>query len=304
MQRKIKFSKMAWNDKIFVTSVTLILIILFVVMLYPLVFVLSASISDPKLVSAGEVILLPKGLNFDGYLRAFEYESLWTGYANTLFYTVVGTTCNLLVTIPCAYALSRRQLKGRGVIMAMFMVTMYFSGGTIPNYLNVVDLGLLNTRAILLISGLVNVSNLIVTRSFFASVPEELIEAASIDGANDGQCFVQVVLPVSKAVIGVMALYYAVAHWNNYFTAMIYLEDSSKYPLQLVLRRILVQAQTAAQLLEGSSLNALKEAMAAAEIANSLKYCVIILSTLPMLILYPFIQKYFEKGVMIGSVKG
>lgn len=300
--RKIK--KMCWQDKLFVTIVYLILAIIIVAMIYPLIFVVSASISDPKMVSAGEVVLFPKGITFLGYEMALKNKSLLIGYANSIFYTFVGTFLNMLATIPCAYALSRREMKGRGIVLGILMFTMYFSGGTVPTFLNVFQLGLLDTRTILLIFNLINVSNLIIARTFFAAVPLELTEAAFIDGANDGHCFFMVVLPVSKAIMGVLSLYYAVNHWNTYFTAMLFLDDETKFPLQLVLRKILIQAQSAAEILDGASLEEITRAMKAADAASALKYSTIVLAAVPMLILYPFVQKYFEKGILIGSVKG
>ena len=283
-----------------------VLILLFVLLIYPILFVISASFSAPDMVNAGKVILLPKGFTLDGYRRILQYDEIWLGYANTLFYTFVGTLLNLVFTIPCAYALSRRDLPGRGAIMVVFMFTMYFSGGLIPGYLNIKQLGLLNTRLVLLISGLVSTYNVIVSRTFFAStIPWEMHEAARVDGASDARTFVSIILPLSKPILVVMALYYGVGRWNSYFDAMIYLRDRALYPLQLFLREILIQSQLSKAMLANATDAETALALAnQANEANLIKYCVIIVSTVPMLAIYPWLQRFFAKGVMIGSIKG
>ena len=283
-----------------------VLILLFVLLIYPILFVISASFSAPDMVNAGKVILLPKGFTLDGYRRILQYDEIWLGYANTFFYTFVGTLLNLVFTIPCAYALSRRDLPGRGAIMVVFMFTMYFSGGLIPGYLNIKQLGLLNTRLVLLISGLVSTYNVIVSRTFFAStIPWEMHEAARVDGASDARTFVSIILPLSKPILVVMALYYGVGRWNSYFDAMIYLRDRALYPLQLFLREILIQSQLSKAMLANATDAETALALAnQANEANLIKYCVIIVSTVPMLAIYPWLQKFFAKGVMIGSIKG
>mgnify|MGYP001033099238 CR=1 FL=1 len=296
------------GDRTFVIVMYVVLILLLIVMLYPLIFVISASFSNPKAVAGGRMILWPVEPSLDGYRYLMQYTEIWSGYVNTFFYTIVGTLLNLAATLPCAYAMSRRDLKGRGFLMVFFMVTMYFSGGLIPGYLNVKQLGLLDTRTVILIGGLVSTYNLIVCRTYFmSSIPMEIQEAAIIDGCDDFQIFNKIVFPLSKAITVVMALYYGVGRWNSYFTEMIYLKDRGKYPLQLFLREILTKstfAQTA--MAEGKTFS-VEEMMALikqADTANMLKYGIIVLSTAPMLLIYPFLQKYFEKGVMIGSVKG
>lgn len=283
-----------------------VLILLFVLLIYPILFVISASFSAPDMVNAGKVILLPKGFTLDGYRRILQYDEIWLGYANTFFYTFVGTLLNLVFTIPCAYALSRRDLPGRGAIMVVFMFTMYFSGGLIPGYLNIKQLGLLNTRLVLLISGLVSTYNVIVSRTFFAStIPWEMHEAARVDGASDARTFVSIILPLSKPILVVMALYYGVGRWNSYFDAMIYLRDRALYPLQLFLREILIQSQLSkAMLANATDAETAMALVNQANEANLIKYCVIIVSTVPMLAIYPWLQKFFAKGVMIGSIKG
>ena len=290
------------GDQVFKIINTTIVTILLLIVLYPLINVLSCSFSDPLEVGAGHVILLPKGLNILGYKRVFQDPSIMTGYANSLFYTVVGTVINLLVTVPAGYALSRSDLPGRSAIMGYFMFTMYFSGGMIPSFLLVRNLGLYDTRAVLLILGAFSTYNCIICRTFFASIPKELEEAASIDGCAPIRCFIQIILPISQALLGVMVLYFAVGHWNSYFNAMMYIYDESKRPLQLVLRSILVEAITNANMMDGSFDDEYAAEMY--KIAQQIKFAVIVVSSLPVLILYPFLQKYFVKGVMIGSVKG
>lgn len=307
-EKKMKKQKfqMAIADRIFDVAVKLFVILLFVITLYPIIFVISASVSDPSLVSAGKMLLFPKGFTLDGYSKLLEYKEIWLGYVNTFFYTIVGTTLNLLVTLPCAYALSRDELKGRNAIMKIFAFTMYFGGGLIPSFLNVRDLGLYNTRTILLVLGLVSTYNLIVARTFFASsIPKELQESAMLDGASDFIILRKVVLPLSKSIISVLALYYGVGHWNSYFTPMVYLEDRSKFPLQVFLKEILTQTQVAMNSMSGSeSTAAVIEMLQKQDTANLLKYALIIVSSLPLMIIYPFLQKHFEKGVMLGSIKG
>lgn len=277
-------------------------------MLYPLLFVLSASFSDPKAVAGGEMLLLPVRPSLEGYRYLLQYKEIWAGYLNTVFYMFLGTLLNLAATLPCAYAMSRKDLKGQKYLMIFFMITMYFSGGMIPGYLNIKSLGLLDTRSIILINGLVSTFNLIVARTYFlTAIPWEIQEAAVIDGCNDFQIFGKIVFPLSKAITVVMTLYYGVGRWNSYFTEMIYLKDRGKFPLQLFLREILTKSTFAkTAMADGMSFSA-EQMMALikqADTANMIKYGVIVISALPMLIIYPFLQKYFEQGVMIGSVKG
>lgn len=275
--------------------------------LYPIIYVVSCSFSDPDAVNAGKVLLMPVGFTLEGYKRVFEYRDIWVGYGNTIFYTVVGTIINLLVTLPCAYALSRKNVAGSKFIMIFFMVTMYIGGGLIPGYLNVKSFGLLNTRAVMVILGALSVYNMIVARTFFSgSIPYEITEAARIDGCDEFSTFLKIVMPLSKAIVGVMVLYYGIGHWNSYFSAMIYLDDREKFPLQIFLREILLQSKMLQDTVADPSAS-VEEIMYLEQLARSadlIKYCVIIVSTLPMMIIYPNLQKYFEKGVMVGSVKG
>lgn len=295
------------GDKFFQLVITIMLLLFLVIQLYPLLYIISASFSDADAVKAGELVLLPIGFNLEGYKFVLQYQDIWTGYINTTFYTVVGTLLNLAITLPCAYALSCEEVVGRNKIMVFFMVTMYISGGLVPSYLNMKSFGLVNTRAVMIINGALSVYNMIVARTFFAtSIPNELKEAAKIDGSSTFGIFSKIVMPLSKAIMAVLTLYYGVAHWNAYFNAMIYLDDRKKYPLQLFLREILLQSRLIEAAASSSSLTE-EEIIMYEELAKSadlVKYCIIIIATLPMMIIYPKLQKFFEKGVMIGSIKG
>ncbi|MFD0868645.1 Inner membrane ABC transporter permease protein ycjP [Chlamydia abortus] len=288
------------GDKIFDFVNTLLLIVLTIVVLYPLVFVLSASISSPNAVVKGELWLLPKDITFVGYQRIFENNDIITGYRNTIFYTLLGTAINLVMTTCAAYPLSRRDFKGRNVITAFIVFTMFFSGGLIPVYLLVKNLGMLNTFWALVIPNAVSVWNIVIMRTFFqSSIPYEIQEAASIDGCNNFQILFRVVLPLSMPIIAVMILFYAVGHWNAFFNALIYLTDRAKYPLQLVLREILIQGQMQ-DMIDMADDSLAKKVME----VEAIKYAVVVVANLPVLALYPFLQKYFVKGVMIGALKG
>ena len=233
---------------IFDIVVHFIAALLFLVVAYPLILVLSCSISEPGLVATGQVLLLPKGINFEGYKQLLNNPNILIGYGNTIFYTVLGTLVNLAVTVPAGYVLTKNMVPGTKLFTGLFMFTMYFSGGMIPTFLLVNGLGLYNTRAVLLILGAFSTYNCIICRSFFNGLPEELEEAARIDGCSPIGIFFKIVLPLSKALLGVMVLYFAVGHWNGYFNAMIYINDDSKQPLQVFLRRILVLAQISANM--------------------------------------------------------
>lgn len=284
---------------LFDVIVHIIATFLLLIVLYPLIVVLSSSVSDPTLVATGKVVLLPKGINLEGYKAVFKDSDIMIGYANTIFYTVVGTIINLIVTMPAGYALTKSKVPGRNLFMTLFMITMYFSGGLIPTFLTMKAIGLYNTRWILLLLGAFSTYNCIICRSFFAAMPVELEEAAEIDGCNPLRTFIQIILPLSKALLGVMVLYFGVSHWNSYFSAMIYIKEDSMQPLQVFLRRILILAQTAMNVEEGGEF-----AQAMADREALIRYAVIVVSSAPLLIIYPFLQKYFDKGVLIGSVKG
>ncbi len=295
-----KLKKMSKSDIVFLFIVYATVILISVVILYPLWFVIIASISDPNLVATGEVLLLPKGVTFEGFKYIFRDPRIWSGYYNTIRYTVVGTMLALFITIPAGYALSRTDMMGRGIIMKLLIVTKYFSGGLIPTYLVVKGLGLVNTPYVLMILGSFSVFNLILCRTYFLNtMPIELQEAAEIDGCGIFQYFLKVVIPLSKSIIAIMVLYYAVGHWNSFFNGLIYVTDSDLYPLQLILRDILITGQSVdPSTVDPDSLELMKQ------IARTIQYGVIIVSSLPVLVLYLFVQKHFVKGVMIGSVKG
>ena len=300
-----KRMKQSLGEKIFSVAVYAFIIILLIVTLYPLIYVISASFSNPDAVASGKMLLWPIGFNTDGYKTVFKNSYIWIGYRNTIFYTFVGTLFQLCATLPCAYALSRRDLKGRGFFLALFMFTMYFGGGLIPGYLNIKSFGMLDTPWVILLIDLVSVYNLIVARTFFANtIPWELTEASYLDGASNFQLFTKVILPLSAPITVVLALYYGVAHWNTYFNAMIYLRDKNLMPLQVFLKQILTQASISADLMLDMTPEERRVLEQQAEVASRMKYCVIVVSTIPMMIIYPFLQKYFEKGIMIGSVKG
>ena len=299
--------KLLRSDSLIDIIVYGMLAVFLVIELYPLLYILSASVSDPKAVSSGELILFPIDFGLGGYERIFRYKDIWIGYANTIIYTVLGTILNLAVTLPCAYAFSRKELVGRMQLMILFMITMYIGGGLIPSYLNVKSFGLLNSRIWMILAGAINVYNMIVAKTFFeTSIPYEITEAAKIDGCSDTGIFTKIVLPLSKTITAVMILYYGVAHWNSYFDAMIYLDDRKKYPLQLVLKQILIQGKFAQEALTGADISPEDFELLSqmAKEADMIKYGVIVVSTVPMLLIYPKLQKFFEKGVMIGSVKG
>lgn len=294
------------SDKLFLILNYVYLLLALAVVLYPLVYIVSASISNPKFVSSGEMWLFPKGLTWDGYKLVFDNPKIWIGYRNTIFYTLIGTLLNLAVTLPAAYALSRSDFVGRNLFMGMFLVTMFFTGGLIPTYLTVKNLGLVNTVGALILPVAASVYNIIVARTFFQStIPKELQEAAHVDGCTNLRLFLKIVLPLSSPIIAVMALFYGVGHWNSYFPSLIYLNDEMKYPLQMVLRQILVLQEMSAETTGAAISGDIAKAMAnKAEIASLVRYAVIIVSTLPVVAVYPFLQRYFVQGVMIGSVKG
>ncbi|WNQ13106.1 carbohydrate ABC transporter permease [Paenibacillus aurantius] len=286
------------DEQLFDTVVNVLAVVILIVVLYPLIFIVSASFSDPALVLNGEVYLLPKHITFEAYKNVFQNEKIWNGYGNTIIYTTVGTAINVLMTTLAAYPLSRRDLPGRGVIMFFITLTMFFSGGLIPSYLLVKSLGMVNTMWALIIPGAIATYNLIVMRTYFqSSIPWEIQEAAHIDGCSNWKLLTHVILPLSKPILAVMVLFYAVGHWNSYFNALIYIRTKELYPLQLVLREVLLVSQADAV---DSSVGMESKIL----LAESIKYVVIIISSLPVLVMYPFVQRHFVKGVMIGSLKG
>lgn len=267
---------------------------------YPLYFIIVASFSDPSLVALGKVVIIPKGITFDGYGRIMANRELWTGYRNTVVYTALGTLFNLFLTLTAGFALSRKEMPFRRIVMAVFTVTMFISGGLVPTFLLVKNtLKLYNTFFVMILLSGLSVYNMIICRTFFENtIPEDLWDAVQVDGCNEFRYFVSIVLPLSGAVVAVLALYYAVGHWNSYFNAMIYLRDKNLFSLQLVLRNILIANQYTDDMasLDVGADTTLK--------LQTMKYAIIVVSTVPMLIVYPFVQKHFVKGVMIGAVKG
>lgn len=290
------------GDRIFDAFNLVFLVLIGLIVAYPLYFVVIASISDPNIVNKGGVILWPRGITMLGYEKLFQDKNIWNGYANTFFYTFSGTTLNVLATICGAYALSRKDLVGRNILMKYFIFTMYFSGGLVPLFIQINSMGLYNTRWVLVILGMVSVYNLIIARTFFeTSIPDEMLEAAKLDGCSDLRFFVSIVIPLSHAIIAVLIVYYGVGHWNQYFNALIFISKQEYNPLQIVLREILIQArQTESVVSEGQ----IAELLEKNKYAELIKYGVIVVSSLPVMIMYPFAQKFFVKGVMLGAVKG
>lgn len=292
--------EMPMDDKIYFTFAYLYIILLLIVVMYPVIFILSASFSSPNAVSTGKVVLWPVEPSLEGYTTVFKNPRVMIGYRNTVFYTVVGTLINVFMTLICAFPLARKKLPHRNFFTFLFAFTMIFSGGMIPNYLLMRDLNILNRVWVMLIPGAISVYSMIVTRTFFIStIPDELIEATQIDGCNDFRFFVQFALPLSKAIIAVISMQYAVGHWNSYFNAFIYLSDKNLYPLQIYLREILIQSK-----IDLSDIVDPEMAIAKQGLADLLKYSLIVVATAPILCIYPFIQKYFVQGIMIGSLKG
>ncbi|MFF2156942.1 carbohydrate ABC transporter permease [Paenibacillus chitinolyticus] len=288
------------EDRLFNTVIYLVLGLVLLIVLYPLVFVLSASFSEPQYIMNGEVLLWPKGLTLDSYTKIFEDGQIMRGFGNTLLYTTTGTLLNVIMTILAAYPLSRKDFVGRNLFMGLFVFTMFFSGGLIPTYILIKNLGLLNSFWVMILPGAVSIWNIIIMRTFFQqTIPGELEEAATIDGCSNMQILTRIVLPLSMPIIAVTILFYAVGHWNSFFNALLYLSDKSKFPLQLVLREILIQGQTDS-LVKMSTESAIKQQRA----VEGIKYAVLVLANLPMFLLYPFLQRYFVKGIMIGAIKG
>ena len=299
-----KHLKRTRSDVIYDAVIFVILTIIFLLVAYPLYFVIISSFSDPVAVAGGKVVLYPVGFTLDGYNEVFKAKTVMRGFFNSLLYTAVGVSINLAVTLPTSYALSRRDFPLNKPITLFYIITMFVGGGMMPTYLVVRDTGLLNTMWALVLPGALGVYNMIVGRTFFTTnIPSELMEAAKLDGCGNTKFFFHIVLPLSGAITAILFLYYGVGHWNSYFSALLYVSDRTKWPLQMELRNILLQnsvnmsktVMTEEQLAEKERLEALKEMM---------KYSLIIISSIPVLIIYPFVQKHFVKGVMIGSVKG
>lgn len=292
--------KKSGSDRCFYMICYSVVVLCLLIVLLPMMYVLAASFSSAAAVNAGKVWLWPVDFSLKGYETVLQYKSVWIGYKNTIIYTLCGTLINVAVTMLCAYPLSRKELGGRTFFTFLFSFTMLFSGGLIPTYILIRDLRMINTVWAMLLPGAMSVYNMIIARVFIeSSIPGDLLEASRLDGASDAQYFFHVVLPLSKAVIAVIALYYAVGHWNSFFNAFIYLNDKVLYPLQLFLRDILVQNN-----IDSSDITDPEMAAQIQGLATQLKYPIIVISTLPMVCLYPFVQKHFNKGVMVGSLKG
>lgn len=292
--------KLSMQDKIYYGFTYGVITVLTLIVLYPLIYILSSSFSSASAVSQGRVVLWPVDFSVEGYRRVFAYSRVWQGYCNTIIYTLAGTAINVVITMTCAYPLARRGLPHKGFFTFLFTFTMMFGGGLIPTYLQVKALGMVNTVWALLIPGAMSVYQMIIARTFITNtIPDELLESAKVDGCSDFCFFFRFVLPLSKAVLAVIALQYAVGHWNNYFDAMIYLQNRDLYPLQIFLREILIMSQ-----FDANDLIDAESSVAMAGMADLMKYALIVVSTAPILCIYPLLQKYFVKGVMIGSLKG
>ena len=290
------------GDRVFMAINYLALTILLLIVLYPLIYILSASFSDPRAVTSGKVWLWPVEPTLKGYEAIFKNKLLVSGFANALFYTTVGTLINVVMTILAAYPLSRPDLPGRGFLTILFFFTTLFSGGLIPTYLVVRDLGMINTRWAMLLPSALAVWNVLIMRTYFqTSIPRELYEAAQLDGCDDFTYLRTIVLPLSGPIIAVVALFYAVGHWNAFFNALIYLTSKGLWPLQLVLRDILIQNNIDPNMLTGIDIN---ELILRQNLRESLKYSLIVVATVPLLLVYPFVQQHFVKGILLGSVKG
>lgn len=300
-----KTIKQTKGDKIFMILVHIFVLVALLLVLYPLIYVISASISSPTAVNSGQMWLFPKDVTWEGYKTILTYKTIWQGYRNTIFYTAIGTGINLAFTIPCAYALSRPEFYGRGLFMKFMMVPMFIGGGLIPSYLLIRSLGMIDTIWAITLPGAVSVYNVAITRTFFNStIPREMEEAALIDGCSDIQMFFRIILPLSLPIIAVMGLFCGVGHWNSFFGALIYFTNKSMYPLQLVLREILVTQDMAGNQGTEMSSAVAEIAYSRQQLAQVIRYGVMIVSTLPIILVYPFLQKYFVKGVMVGSLKG
>lgn len=287
-------------DLVFYGVSALVIGILTLTVLYIIVYILSASFSSPAALAAGKVVLWPVDFSVDGYKAVFNYSKVWIGYRNTIFYVIVGTAINVSMTLLCAYPMAQKDLYGGKAIMAYFTFTMIFNGGMIPTYILVKNLGIMNTVRSLLIPGAMTVYNMIIARTFIrTNIPGELRDAARIDGCDDFHFFFEVVLPLSKAIIAVLTLWYAVGHWNSYMDAFLYLRDNKLYPLQIFLKDVLVSGEFSAEDMMDP-----ETAIALQNMKLLLKYSLIVVSVVPLFFFYPFVQKYFVKGVTIGSVKG
>ncbi len=287
------------SEKVFYTLVDILLGTFFLLVLLPLINIVASSFSTADAVGKGKVLLWPVQPTFEGYKAVFTYKGIWRAYANTIFYTVVGTAMDMAMTLMAAYPLARRNLPFKKPVIMLFMFTMLFSGGMIPSYILMKNLGLLNTVWALLLPGLISVYNLIVCRTFMQNIPVDIEEAAKIDGCSDIRYFFTMILPLSTTVMAVLSLYYAVGHWNEYFNPWLYLTNTKLYPLQIILRSILIQNS-----FDPESITSEDDILGNKALQDLLKYSLIIVSSAPILIAYPWVKRFFMKGVMLGAVKG
>lgn len=292
------------SSKIYLILIRLLVTVIVLILIYPLYFCVIASFSDPDAVSMGDTILWFKGFTLEAYQNVLKEKSLWIGYRNTIIYTVFGTLYNVCLTIPAAYVCSKTRLPGHKVILWFFFLTMYISGGVVPGYLLIKNLGLLNNPLVLIITGGVNCYYMIVARQYFmTSIPQALYEASEIDGASEFRQFFSVSLPLAKPIIAVLGLYYAFDNWNGYYQALLYLKDQKYWPLQLVLRQILIKNTNAISNIPQGNTAMANDLVRQLYMVRGMKYAIILIASLPLLMIYPFFSKYFAKGVMIGSVK-
>ena len=292
--------KLSRGDAAFQAFTGVYLVLAMLLVLYPLIYIVACSFSSSQAVIGGRVFLWPVEFNVEGYKAVFKNSLLFSGFYNAVIYTVFGTVISLALTVVAGFVLSRRDLYGRGVLMFLFTFTMLFSGGMIPMYLVVRAVGLYNTRLAMMIPNAIGVWYIIICRTFFQSnIPDELSEAAELDGCSDLNFFISVVLPLSGPIIAVLALFYAVGQWNSYFDALMYLRSQELWPLQIILRNILIQSEIAATMLTDVSILARWEGL-----KDLIKFSVIVVSSVPMLVIYPFVQKYFVRGIMVGALKG
>lgn len=303
MNRKFKY--MSFGNKTFYVFNTIFWIIVMFIVIYPLYLVCIASISDPDAVAEGKVLLVPVDFSLRGYEAIFHNKELWVGYGNSLFYTVTGVTISIFVTLCTGYVMTRKSLAGKKWINLFFVIPMFFSGGLIPTFLVMNSIGLVDNRLMLILNGCLTTWNLMVTKTYIqTTIPDELYEAAALDGASHFQYFSKVVVPLSKTITAVLAVYYGVAKWNDYYTGLVYIRDRAKYPLQTLLKEILASLNVSLSDEVIESMEDIKNIQEAYRIAAASKYCAIIIAVLPIMLLYIFLQRYFEKGIMLGSLKG
>lgn len=293
-------AKKTIGDRLYLILVYVFILICTIAALYPMIYTLSMSISSAEHIARNDIILFPKGFSLKSYAMVFEDSDVWRGYANTIWYTVMGTVPSVFLTVLSAYPLSRKKFFLRRGLMKFVVITMYFSGGLVPSFILITKLGLYNTRWACILPYLISAWNLIVCRSFFESIPDSLAEAAEIDGASHFRTLFSIYFPLSKPIVAVLALFYAVGQWNAYFAAMMYLTDEKLQPLQMYLRKILILSNMQSSSMSGATMGGFERSMA----QQQLQYAVIVVAVLPILAIYPFVQKYFVKGVMVGAVKG